>query len=515
MFKILKNYFVFLLALGAMTLNAAEKEFKMGVYIYDYAFERIAASNGEDLKIFIDRHFKRLSECGVNAIHLTVSDPTGKTFEEVWLPLLKKYGIKAYLQLDFAYFLPGKKWTEKYENQQAKKAGVFIAKYKSCPEIMAFSIREEVPHKDVNGMARYYQKIMEYAQDMKIVTVHSNLGSAKDNPVPDAAVYGTDRYGFWWEYSAGGYLASPAFALNWTRNEAAKYYPEAAKRGADFLFVVTANGYLSGTMDLKKAWGKNSAYKRIVKCVESNRFGWSKSNLEGKDFCWSWKYYRLPGNCLRALIWTGILEGARSVLFWSYTPSPEADMKLTPAQAIFNAMKRKPNSLLGNITWLTLAGRDGIENRELQEFAATAKELAPYKKLIPMMTKIETSVIVTNKKKNFFNRTFTFCGLKGHGIVIHNANVGTWGANSRFFFNENDDIRIDALGNLASYKPFTEPAKVEFTLQDPNIPVFDFKTGKQIPVNAGKGFVEIAPGGGIILFAGSAQEFNKIRAKIK
>ena len=104
----LKKCWLLLLALGAMTLCAAEKDFKMGVYIYDYAFKRIAASNGEDFKAFAERHLKLLSENGVNAIHLTVSDPTGKAFEEIWRPLLKKYRIKAYLQLDFAYFIPGK-----------------------------------------------------------------------------------------------------------------------------------------------------------------------------------------------------------------------------------------------------------------------------------------------------------------------------------------------------------------------------------------------------------------------
>ena len=515
MLQSLKKCWLLLLALSAMTLGAAEKDFKMGVYIYDYAFDRIAKSNGEDLKAFVDRHFKKLNEHGVNAIHLTVSDKTGKKFDEIWRPLLKKYGIKAYLQLDFAYFIPGKNWTDKYESRQAEKAGKFIAKYKSCPEIMAFSIREEVAHKDVNGMARYYQKIMEHAQDMKIVTVHSNLGAAKDNPVPDASVYGTDRYGFWWEYSAGGYMASPDFALNWTRNEASRYYPEAAKRGADFLFVVTANGFLSGTFDLDKAWGKNSAIKRIKKYVESNRFGWSKTNVEGTDLFWSWKYYRLPENCLRALIWTGILEGARSVLFWSYTPVTNAEMKRTPEQAIYHALKARPKNTRGNAVWTTLAGRDGVENRELKEFAATAKELSPYKKLIPMMSKIEDSVVDTNKKKKYFNRSFTFRGMKGHGIVIHNANVGTWGANSRYFFKEDDDIKVDAQGNIASYKPFTTPAKVEFTLKDPKDSVFDFKTGKKIPTVNGKGTVDVAPGGGVILFVGSAQEFNKICSAIK
>lgn len=515
MLRNLKKCIVLLFALGALTLCAAEKEFKVGVYVYDYAFKRIAENNGENLKSFADRHFKILNKNGVNAIHLTVTDPTGKAFDEIWLPLLKKYGIKAYLQLDFAYYMPGKIWTDKYESIQAAKAGKFIAKYKNTPEVMAFSIREEVPHKNVNGMARYYQKIMEHSQDIPIITVHSNLGAAKDQPVPDPAIMGTDRYGFWWEYSGGGYLASPDFALNWTRNEAAKYYPEAAKRGADFIFVVTANRLLSGAFDVEKAWGKTSAYKRILKYIDSNRFGWNKTSVEGKDVFWSWKYYCLPENCLRALIWTGIMEGAKSVLFWSYTPVTNAEMKRTPAETVYYALKAKPKKTRTTVVWTNLAGRDGVKNHEMEEFSATVKELAPYMKLIPMMNKVEKSVVETDKKKKFFNRSFSFSGMKGHGIVIHNANVGTWGANSRYFFQENDDIKTDAEGHIISYKPLTGTAAIEFTLKDPKTTVFDFKTGKQISVNSGKGIVNVAPGSGVILFAGSAAEFNKIRAAIK
>jgi hypothetical protein len=56
---------------------------------------------------------------------------------------------------------------------------------------------------------------------------------------------------------------------------------------------------------------------------------------------------------------------------------------------------------------------------------------------------------------------------------------------------------------------------VEFTLQNPDTPVFDFKTGKRVAVTDGKGVVKVAPGGGVILFAGSAAEFKKICSSIK
>jgi hypothetical protein len=76
-------------------------------------------------------------------------------------------------------------------------------------------------------------------------------------------------------------------------------------------------------------------------------------------------------------------------------------------------------------------------------------------------------------------------------------------------------VQLDAQGNLASYKPFTTPQKVEFSLINPKDTVFDFKTKKQVPIKNGKGVVEVAPGSGVILFCGSLAEFNKICAKIK
>ena len=109
--------------------------------------------------------------------------------------------------------------------------------------------------------------------------------------------------------------------------------------------------------------------------------------------------------------------------------------------------------------YYTLAGRDGIENKELNEFTSTVKELEPYKYLIPQMRKVEKSVISTNKVKKFFNRSFTLHGINGKVVVINNANVGSWGANSRYFFNKNDNIKIDAQGNLIGYKPFKIPYK--------------------------------------------------------
>ena len=82
-----------LAAAFALLAGAAEKELRLGVYIYDYAFKRTAKNNGEDFKAFVEKHFRILQEHHVNGLHLTVSAPDGQDFREIWLPLMKKYGI--------------------------------------------------------------------------------------------------------------------------------------------------------------------------------------------------------------------------------------------------------------------------------------------------------------------------------------------------------------------------------------------------------------------------------------
>ena len=508
------------LCLAAVVVSARETELKMGVYIYDYTFRRIAEGYGEDLKSFAEKHFQFLQKHHVNAIHLTVASADGKDFREVWLPLMKKYGIKAYLQLDFAYFLGGRPfWTEKEENRKAKLAVKFIREFQNEPMIMAFSIREEISPAQTEAMARFYTKLRAEVPDFKIVTLHNNIAAAKKHPAPDPAVLGTDRYSFWWEFSADGYLASPSFALNWLRTQADLYYQEAAKRNADFLWVLTANTYPSGrTLAAWKEFGekKPKAFAKVEQFSKEERFGWKQTTINGEPFIWCWRYYRPPVNCTRAMIWTGILEGARCVLFWSYTPLEKGRRDKTVEQIFSDLMEKNKTKQKAKtsieFSWSTMAGRPGEPNQPMEEFAAAAEELRPYSKLICMMTKLPDSPVTTDRKKKFFNRAFSIPGYAGRAVILHNANVGAWGANSRTFFKDSDDIRIDENGNLTGYTPFTGKQDVEFSVKGSD-PVFDFASGREIELSDGKGKTGILPGGGTVLFIGSRQEFERVKAQ--
>lgn len=517
--------FGFILCLLALCSGLSGSEFHIGVYLYDYSMTRTAQGYGKDPMQFAEEHFRILSQNGVNTLHLSVNNRDN--FEKIFLPLLKKYQMKAILQLDFAYFRSETVWTEANENVRAKEAGQFIAAHQQDPEILGFSVREEVAQKDVHTLARYYQKILEYAPGAKLAIVHSNLGAARDMPVPDPAIFGTDRYAFWWEFSGNGYIASPAFSLNWLREQAANFYQEAAARGSDFIFVVTQGGWVFVTDDLAGTVGrilknapsseKEKFAQRLKEYAVKKQNGWNEFEYEGKKLYTCWKYYRLPANCLKATAWLAVMEGARYFLCWSYSPTPKelsgTTLETVARQAWEQKRKNKPYTDFG---YYTLAGRPGKPNPQLAELAAVAKEIRNFESLIMRMNKLPQSPVTTDNKKKDFNRAFTISGYNGKIIVIHNADVGNWAYDSKYFFDAKDPISIDEEGQLSGYIPNTKPRTIRFKVQlKPGEKVFSFADKAELTAAADNLYsVSILPGSGTLIFVGGNDEFNKLKESV-
>jgi len=485
------------------------KPFHIGVYIYDYQLKTTAQNLGEDYFEFLDKHLAILKSNGVNVVHLAVSKPD--EFGE-HLRLVKKYDIKLLPQLDFVYFYPPESDTA--QEARAKRAAAFINKHLNDPSVLAWSIKEEVAHKDINRLAEYYLQILEHAPEAEFFTLHNGLGAAKDQPVPDPIISGTDRYAFWWEFSGGGYLASPAFALDWTRKQAAVYYEESAKRGADFMLVVTQGGMLMPkwantlaknpqdviyptTLDEQLAM-----QEKILKFADEGSMGWRKFTTAEGDFYNVWKYYRAPENSMKALAWISVLEGAKLFLTWHYEPYGNTDR-----QPDFEAAAKSGKH---EIQYFTLAGRPGMDNPQLRELGEAAREIRSYEQIITQMAKIPECPVKT-EDKNVHSNAFTFPGLAGKVIVIQNSNIGTWPANSRYRFNEDDPIQIDDTGNLVGYTPFTEAIDVHFSLKDKESDqcVYNLNTGTEIPADGGYK-VSVMPGSGVLLYIGSAQDAEKL-----
>ncbi|OGV55883.1 MAG: hypothetical protein A2017_03730 [Lentisphaerae bacterium GWF2_44_16] len=522
--------FFILTCYGNFSEAAEEKPFRVGVYIYPYHMDMVAKSENIPIREFIDRHFKILAENGINGVYLGGAGP--RNFDD-YLYCAGKYGIALIPQLNFAYF-KGPKWTEKDMATYAEKAGEFINKYKDRPEILAWSVKEEVAHSWINQLSRYYSMILEYAPDAKFNLIHSNLGAARDLPVPDPVIIGTDRYAFWFEASGGGYLASPAYALNWTRNQAASYYPEAAKRGADYMFVVTTDAFMMFTFanticktpeELKHPVTpeeQQQLQKRCLAYAAENRMGWRKVTTEEGDFYAFWKYYRQPGNCLKACAWTSVLEGAKLFFVYSYlTYCTKEDLEASNniVDVIVNSCTGRKilgRTSKGLIPWWSLAGRPGIQNTQLAELAEASREIRTYEKIITKMSKIPELTVKTETKYTF-GQAFHVPTYPGVVLVLHNANVGTWPENSRYFFRETDKIYISDQGELMGYVPNKEPLPVVFTCPEEITRaagkvegMFDLKSGNEIVSADGKYTVNIKPGSGTLLFLGTREQVAKL-----
>ena len=487
------------LASVATGQSLRSRPFSMGIYIYESQMSTVAAEQGKDYWTFFEEHLQSLQTHGVNAIHL--GGTTQGRFAE-HLRLAKKCNMKLLPQLDFAYFNPS--WTDPQMNASAQTVGNFINQYND-PAVMAWSVKEEVAAGDVGRLSQYYTNILQYAPDAKFAIVHNNLKAAQTQPLPNPAVLGTDRYAFWWEVSGGGYLASPSFALDWTRSQASYYYKEAAQRNADFMLVTTQGGIL------QPAWANRVANNtadpammaKVRQWAADGRMGWKIYNTPqyGERFN-VWKWYRTPANCTKALAWTAVLEGAKDFFNWHYNP------QLCDTDIERSATQESPSEI---VFWNTLAGRPGMDNPQMQEFCEASREIRQYERIITNMTKLDDSPVSTKESSTYCN-AFSFPGLNGKVVVVQNSNVGTWPANSKHFFDENDPIYIDDEGNLEGYVPATGAMGVNIAFDNPgeSTGVYDIATGEQIigagPPGGQAYETQILPGSGKLLFLGSAEE---------
>jgi len=486
------------------------KPFRIGVYIYAYRFAEAANIQHVPISRFIDEHFRILSENGVNCVYLGGCSPGNI---DDYLAAANRHAISLIPQLDLCYFQSS--WHEKDIVTNAQHACKIIKLYDNRPEILAWSIHEETSEKDIIPLARYYNMILHCAPNAKFNLIHTDIKAAQIQPPPDPLIIGTDRYGFWWEFSGGGYLASPQAALDWTRTQAAKFYEYAASRKADYMFVVTQGGLINirAANALCKtpgeiSWGsKAKDYQqmrsRVLSYAKEKRMGWRMVTIESENYYAFWKYYCLPENCLKACAWSAVLEGARLFFIWSYNPHSK---KALDAGSIEKLASDSSRSIF---PWWTMAGRPGMPNRHLKELLEASQEIRRYERIITKMVKVSEHNVKT-ETKNTYIQSFYIPNLSGLILVLHNANVGTWPGNSHYVFKEDDRIYINDEGELEGYQPFREPLSVRFFIgeklaekTDSIDGLFDLVARQKITGKDGRYSVPVKPGSGLLLFFGT------------
>jgi len=146
------------------------------------------------------------------------------------------------------------------------------------------------------------------------------------------------------------------------------------------------------------------------------------------------------------------------------------------------------------------------------ELAETSKEIRAYEKIIARMAKIPGLTVKTDSKRTF-GQAFHVPTQPGIVIVLHNANAGTWPEDSRHFFKETDNIRINDQGDMVGYTPHRDAAAVKFTIPEAMTKaagkvegVFGLATGEEIKADDGAFVAPVKPGSGRLVFLGARQQ---------
>jgi hypothetical protein len=495
--------------------------FLFSVYMYHNHWKKYAKESKKDYFKVMDEQFSILREHGVNALNLSVGDQ--KDFSEL-IKLVEKHNLVLFLQLNFAYFRPN--WTDKQMKANAGRAAKFITEYKDHPNVVSFSVKEEVALKDVKKLSKYYKMILAREPNAPLQLTLNYLAPAKALPEPYPAYIGTDRYGFFFTGSASGYLASPIRALNWTRTQAHKYYIEAAKRNSEFFLVTTANAltapeparrycvekdfekYISDKSDSRKKQ-LQILHKKCLELAERNLLGWKKFTKNGKTGYSYWRWYRPPAICVKAMAWISVLEGAKMFSIWSYHLFSKEKLKTTTYEAsAFGPSKRE-------LGFCTMAGRPDMPNPQFKAYAEAAKEIMPYSKIIMNMVKLKGSPLFT-KTKNMFIRAYRYNNIDGYIVLVYNNHIGSWPENKDLYLSADTTLKMDNYGNIIGFIPETKEREVAMRKVLPleGYSIFDVDTAKEITSTGGIYKQKIMPGACKLFFVGNAGNAEKLHDMI-
>ncbi len=463
----------------------------VGFYIYLYNWKQNQNPAEHDL----DDALAEMARRGFN--YLYVGGVAGDN--AMWQKLLEsceRLHIVVVPQLEFGYMQP-----QSDIAALVSRVVPFIRKYKDHPAVLAFSVREEPFNVELTRkLQEYYEGILQKVPDAPLHLVHCYLDPLKAMEPPYPVIIGTDRYPFWWEFGSGGHRATPAYALNWFRSQMDAYYQETVDRGAEFQAVFTADTLESfATPETVR----QSFYPDMPDAQRAKYLANAELNAQNKNLGWDqgphgllryWKYYRPPANCVRAMSWLSVLEGARSVAIWHWSPL-DASMK---------DFAHRQTGRPGKEYICSITGWDGKGTPQLDEFTAFAGEIRRYGKLIRSMTKEKNTEAqpITIQDEHARWRSFRVNGYAGRVIVVVNTQVGQWcDGRSPGFLSPQDVYRIDERGELIGYKPFTQPREIKLRLTTNGLNCVDLRQSNPLPVGAdGTLSIFIPPGGGQFLF---------------
>ena len=386
---------------------------------------------------------------------------------DFWLEECAKRDIRLVCQLDFAYLRDTSNVGE-----LVGKTVEFLTRYRDHPVPLAISVKEEPSTALLPTLRAYYAGILKEVPDAVLQLTHAKTDAAALTPEPYPHLMGGDPYPFHWTGWAQGYTATPAYGFDWYRKRCHNFWDAATVRGALYQLTFTSNGLIryreeSELVD-RYAEKQPDLLQRIRQWAENGNQSWFIDPETGLYAVW--ELHRPPRNATRAMVWIGIMEGAKSLLHWSLSPSYPpgyVDPDGPPKVEIFT---------MGGVD---LAG----DGPELAEYAEAFREIRRFENLVLNMRKDTTSLISAPGLLQRMHQLDTGEWL----AVVVNTRIGSWNKGNTTYFESGDRYRFDDRGRPLDFKPDPGPHTYTVTVPlDLGMP-HDLHTGEKLTRAKGRG----------------------------
>ncbi len=490
-------------------------EFRCGFYLYLWSWDQTKDPAAKD----VEEQIERMAAMGFNYVYVA-----GAAESPIWhrvLEVCTRLRMAVVAQLGGgAYLTP-----DSNIDKQVGIAARFINAYKNHPAVLYFLIKEEPSPSFMPRVEEYYSKLLTEVPDAPLYLLHNGLKASEIQKPPYPVAVGTDRYPFWFEFGVNNNRATPSSALRWYHTQIDAFYQHAKERGQAFEVVLTdwvQQIYRDQSRILKSLYPqsaddevKEKTLSRLERLAEAGNHGISQGP-DGKIHIW--KYYRPPANCLAAMGWLAVMEGAHAVSNYTWS---------------------RPN-IKEEIRFCGTFGWDEQGLPSTTEYAAFLNEVRPFGRLVRAMTKETTPVLnepqghedvqtaapkappIRLKEPDAIWRSFTIPGYDGRVVIVVNTQVGSWSdGRSPDRLEEKDPFRIDDEGNLLDYRAYHLPRKLSFHLAgdvggESDEECIDLGSGASVELDAnGSGALWISPGRGKIVFIGKkgSGEAARLRAE--
>lgn len=498
----------------ARTQTILGNQFRCGAYYYD---TRTSGTPIEE----VEREVNRMADMGFNYVYAAVSvsaDPDAAYPQlDKLLEVCAKRGMAVRIQAGGRAYLRSalvnrNEWKKGWDAKRLADIAVpFIKRYRVHPNVVDFLVMEEPGPQELEALREYYQEIFKQLPDAPIMILYNRLEVSqadKDNLYPRAT--GSDIYPF---RGAGpakvSGIRSPGAALEYYSSRMNAFQQLAQQRGQSFeavfsSFAVRRMGMLPE--DLRKSYygakdeaERQAAFERDLRQAKAGNRGFSLTQ-DGK--IQQWFRYWAPPRYVTTLSWLSLAQGADSMAVYAW------------------AGTSRRTTTKGRQLSLQMLDDDRKSTRGLDEFAAFAKQIRPFGKLMRSVSRdvipfvsprdgddtVETppsaNAVLHGLPQDVVWNAFSVPRYRGKMVVLVNTLAGIWSeGKSPVQLQENHLFRIGDTGELIDFTPITQNRIVECKLNSVRGDVFDLFTGQKIPVNSqGELKLEMEPGSGRILF---------------